>query len=186
MFTRSCRVGVVLLALALGACATPTVSGAPASPTPGTQSFADFVAGLRQARYQDFAATPGARVRGEKEFTEMRQYLLDRYADADVASSQAIDGAVFDCQRSASPSPVVPPAPMPSPMPTASPSPRVPTRGTRLATVVTSVAAVPACPEGTVPVRRVTLAELTRFTTLADFLGKDPGGAGGAPPVPSR
>jgi hypothetical protein len=39
------------------------------------------------------------------------------------------------------------------------------------------------CPPGTVPVRRVTLTELTRFPTLQSFLGKDPGG-GGLPPVP--
>jgi hypothetical protein len=41
-----------------------------------------------------------------------------------------------------------------------------------------------ACPAGTVPVRRVTLAELVRFPTLQSFLGKDPGG-GALPPVPS-
>jgi len=39
------------------------------------------------------------------------------------------------------------------------------------------------CPPGTVPVRRVTLTELTRFATVKAFMGKDPGG-GGLPPVP--
>jgi hypothetical protein len=42
-----------------------------------------------------------------------------------------------------------------------------------------------ACPPGSVPVRRVTLAELVHFPTLQSFLGKDPGG-GGLPPVPSK
>jgi hypothetical protein len=41
-----------------------------------------------------------------------------------------------------------------------------------------------ACPAGSVPVRRTTLVDLTRFATLADFLGKAPGGTGGAPPAP--
>jgi hypothetical protein len=41
------------------------------------------------------------------------------------------------------------------------------------------------CPSGSVPVRRVTLGDLTCFATLADFLAKAPGG-GQLPPVPSR
>lgn len=32
------------------------------------------------------------------------------------------------------------------------------------------------CPEGTIPMRRVTLNEMTRFRRLKDFLGKGPGG----------
>jgi hypothetical protein len=28
------------------------------------------------------------------------------------------------------------------------------------------------CPEGMIPMRRITLEEWTRFATLADFLGK--------------
>jgi hypothetical protein len=40
------------------------------------------------------------------------------------------------------------------------------------------------CPAGSVPVRRVTLAELVRFPTLQSFLGKGPDG-GALPPVPS-
>jgi hypothetical protein len=39
------------------------------------------------------------------------------------------------------------------------------------------------CPPGTVPVRRVTLKDLTRFPTLQGYLAKDPGG-GGLPPIP--
>jgi hypothetical protein len=39
------------------------------------------------------------------------------------------------------------------------------------------------CPQGTVPVRRITLVELVRFPTLRSFLGKAPDG-GGLPPVP--
>jgi hypothetical protein len=41
------------------------------------------------------------------------------------------------------------------------------------------------CPAGTVPVRRMTLDRLVRFSTLQGFLGKDPGGGGALPPVPS-
>jgi hypothetical protein len=33
------------------------------------------------------------------------------------------------------------------------------------------------CPRGTIPMRRITLAQLTRFATLAAFLRKTPGGA---------
>jgi len=34
------------------------------------------------------------------------------------------------------------------------------------------------CPEGTIPMRRITLEEMTRFKTLKDFFRKSPGGAG--------
>ncbi len=30
------------------------------------------------------------------------------------------------------------------------------------------------CPEGSIPIRRITLEEMTRFQTLEDFLGKRP------------
>jgi hypothetical protein len=39
------------------------------------------------------------------------------------------------------------------------------------------------CPAGSVPTRRTTLAEMTRFTDLQAFLGKAPGG-GKVPPTP--
>jgi hypothetical protein len=42
------------------------------------------------------------------------------------------------------------------------------------------------CPEGTVPVRRVTLEDLTRFDTLQDFFSKGPQGAGRRPPRTSE
>jgi hypothetical protein len=42
------------------------------------------------------------------------------------------------------------------------------------------------CPAGSVPVRRTTLADLTRFARLQDFLAKAPDGGGQDPPVPSN
>ncbi|MCL4250584.1 MAG: hypothetical protein KJ065_20705 [Anaerolineae bacterium] len=40
---------------------------------------------------------------------------------------------------------------------------------------ISAPAAEDGCPEGSIPMRRITLAELTRFQTLGDFLGKSAG-----------
>lgn len=47
-----------------------------------------------------------------------------------------------------------------------------------------SAAVAGTCPAGTVPTRRVTLADLVRFTTLQDFFSKAPDGTGQLPMPP--
>lgn len=151
------RLCVLLGLLVVTSCGTPGGTAAQSGPgvssasqpTPaaGAQPVAEFLAGVRNARYGDYAGRPGARVAGEQAFEEMRRYILDRYAAAPVSRSYLLGGATFDCLGAA------------------------------------SQPADSHCPPGTVPVRRVTLDELTRFPTLQGFLGKDPGG-GGLPPVP--
>jgi hypothetical protein len=45
-----------------------------------------------------------------------------------------------------------------------------------------AAAAASPCPDGTVPVRRITLAQLVRFATLRSFMDKGPGTATEPPP----
>jgi hypothetical protein len=126
---------------------------------PPLQPFGQFVRGLEMARAGAYVGTPGAAVRDAAAFDEMRRYLLRLYQGVTVRRSFAVGGQVFDCVpigqqpglRGAAPDPVPSAATTPS-----------------------------ACGAGTIPMRRVTLGEITRFATLADFLHKAPGS--GVPP----
>ena len=152
---RSCALLVLLAATACGvsdenaAPAAPVTSNATQpTPTGGAEPLPEFLGEVRGARYGDYAGSPGAMVRDEPAFEQMRHYVLDRYGTEPVSRSYLLGDATFDCLGTAGKPP---------------PDSR--------------------CPPGTVPVRRVTLAELTRFPTLQSFLSKTPDG-GSLPPVP--
>jgi hypothetical protein len=162
---RTSLTGVLLLA----ACGPATVTGddgagprQEVTPVP----FTDFLRAVDAARFGDFAARPGTAVPDQAAFARMRTFVLDRYRDVRVASTYVAGGAVFDCvwQRSEQ---LQPPTaggvPSSVPSQTGSPTP-------------------PACPQGAVPVRRVTLEDLVRFSSLEKYLGKSPDGTGQVPP----
>jgi hypothetical protein len=67
------------------------------APAAAKVSFADFLAGVRSARYSDYAGKPATKVRSVSEFEAMRQYLLDRYGTAKVSRSYVLRDATFDC-----------------------------------------------------------------------------------------
>lgn len=137
--------------LLVASCAHTTPAGSDAgqpAPSAGAEPVAQFLDGVRSARYADYAGKPGAKVASEQEFEAMRTYVLDRYNTAPVVRTYLVGETPFDCMGAGNPS-----------------------------------AKDDHCPPGTVPVRRVTLTELTRFANLRAFLSKDPGG-GGLPPVP--
>jgi hypothetical protein len=149
-----------------------------ADPGVGVLPFDQFVHGVETARYADYAGKPGVAVTDERVFEQMRQYLLGRYRDARVVSSYASGGAVFDCMPLAAAASAGPAPPPGSSSPLANAAPVSAAPGT----------AAPArqehgCPDGAVPVRRVTLGQLVRFATLNSFFGKGPGGGG--VPLPS-
>jgi hypothetical protein len=135
------------------------------------QPLATYAATLSAARYSDYAGRPGVDVRDEAAFEDMRQYLIQRYADAQAATSVVSNGTVFDCIRQAGDTASPPPAPPPS----------ASAQGSQGPTASATQSAIP-CPAGSVPVRRITLDDLTRFPTLAAFQSKGPG-AVGAPPT---
>jgi hypothetical protein len=159
------RWGAVALLLLMTSCGTPNNAAGPPGqasaahqPTPSAASvpFPEFLAEVKRASYRDYAGKPDTKVQSEPAFEEMRRYLLNRYGSARVGYSYALADATFDCIATDGAGPSAGPVPPGS-----------------------------ACPAGTVPVRRITLAELVRFSTLQSFLGKGPDG-GGLPPVPSR
>lgn len=136
--------------------------------------LATFLRQVRAASYGDYAGRPGAAVQSRPAFDEMRSFILTRYHGQQAARSFTSHGAVFDCIRASATTPPPPPvsAPAPaagSPAPTGAPA---------------TQAQAANCPQGSVPVRRITLGELVRFPTLQHFLGKSPGGSGQLPPIP--
>jgi len=145
----------------------------------GIKPFRDFIADLQSAKHENFATLVDSRVRGTDAFEEQRQHLLKLYSGMQVDHSFADEaGQVFDCvpieQQPALKATGGRPATPPSIPPRSSPAAQPP---------VVSAAAPAAerkdrygndltCPGGTVPLRRVTLEEITRFETLAHFLRK--------------
>jgi hypothetical protein len=140
---------------------------------PAVEPFAQFLQDLATAPTAAYVGHPGAAVGSEAALEEMRQHLLKLYAGVAVEHSFALDGQVFDC---------VPVEQQPSvrllgltaiaappPSPAAAPRDQTP------------FGASSQCDDGTIPMRRITLAEMSRFKTLQDFFAKGPDGAGRAP-----
>src|SRR3954453_288916 len=165
------RVRKLLLTAAVSLVAVTAASGSVAAESAGPAfvPFDRFVGGLAAAGPE---AYPGRAAPPPGTFGEMRQYLLDRYQGVTSTHGYVLGGQTFDCipvdqqpglrgqgpRAAAAP----PPAPPPGPAnPEEVPSGKASTDD-----------GGPGCEEGTVPVRRLTLDELTRFPTLRQFFEK--------------
>lgn len=133
--------------------------------------FSEFVNNLRGAKASSYVGQPGFSVQNAVAFEEMRQYLLQLYNNVSVAHSFVSDHQVFDCiptnqepsvRAQGSSAPIRPPQPLPPPD----------TSGSMPITVTTNVSDKETCPDGTVPMRRVTLEEMARFPNLHQFFQK--------------
>jgi hypothetical protein len=147
----------------------------------GIQSFDDFRNGLQTARHATYHAKPQARVGSPAAFEEQKQHLIKLYGGLTVKHS-FVDGSgqVFDCipidQQPAlklrGETLKTPPS-LPQPV-GAAPSPS----GARFAPLgpdrVDRYGNAMSCPPGCVPMRRITLDELTRFESLGHYLRKSP------------
>ena len=171
-------------AAAVGAVFALTVLGGPIALVAGSPKilpFSEFLYNLRVASVVDYVGRPGKAVQDNVAFEEMRQHLLTLYSGVSVERSLAQDDQVFDCipiadqpglrlQKGQTAKP--PPGP-----PAGSPS-----RGKSGPTSVgeagqagagpEGASPAEACETGTIPMRRLTLDELTRFATLKDYLAK--------------
>src|SRR3954451_6010755 len=158
-------------AVALSALAS-TAAPAKAAGTAGAAfvPFPEFVAGIAAAKPEAYARRPGAAVSGAAAFDGMRRYLADKHVGLSVRHSFVQDEQTFDC---------VPVGEQPGVRATASragatPPPERP-GGPAGAGVKQDSGGVDAfgnarrCEDGTIPVRRVTLDELTRFESLDGF-----------------
>ncbi|MFL6725788.1 MAG: neprosin family prolyl endopeptidase [Sphingomicrobium sp.] len=151
----------------------------PSEDPKGIVTHRAFKEAIREARLPSFRKDPRTRVRTESEFEAMKAHVLKLYEGVEVASSFTdAAGQVFDCipvaeqpSARASGAPIASPpslagmigganAPADEPQ-----SPEPPAELDRHGNEMR-------CPPGFVPMRRVTLDELTRFATLDDFFRK--------------
>ena len=155
------------------------------------QPLAELVNATAGEDFSVWSARPGTRVRDAAAFAEMKAHIANRYAGVEAAHSFVdSNGQVFDCipieQQPAmrgSQSPAIANAPDAPPVAEAS-HPRQealqvePQLGQGKQDVYGNTMA---CPPGTIPIRRVTLEELTKFETVQHFHQKSPIGKGRHP-----
>jgi hypothetical protein len=158
----------------------------------GITSLNAFIDSLGPASHAEFAARADSRVAHEDAFDGMRDHILELYRDVTAEHSFADEyGNVFDCipieqqpalrdsDESVSEPPDLPPLSEGEDEDTE--------RADTLADTLLSPnrtdwhGNVMSCPEGTIPMRRVTLETMTRFPTVRDFMQKSPRGSGRPP-----
>lgn len=190
---------IVNLALAaLGALGALAASSGASAQGEGARlvPFAEFRASLEKAELSAFAQRPGVRVRERDSFEGMRRHLLDLYAGMTVVHSFELEGGAYDCVPIEEQPAVrkmhirqIAKAPPALPATRGEPDKDAIARAARAgghkqAERAQQVAEVVRndlfghsthCEAGAIPMRRVTLEEMTRFPTLRDFLRKGPG-----------
>lgn len=175
--------GAAVVLSALAAVASPAQIPAQANQS-RLIPFDEFRTSLRGADPAAYVGRAEARVADPTAFEEMRRHLISLYADMEVAHSYLLHGDIFDC---------VPIEQQPSvrllhldriaetPPPLANDAPDVEDDRIQPATQLSdddrldSFGNSTECKDGTIPMRRITLEEVTRFPSLEAFLAKSPG-----------
>lgn len=153
--------------------------------------FGEFVDSLKQASVSEFSQDPSTNVKEVKNFDEMKSHLIAQYDGMTVPHSfMDEDGQIWDC---------VPIDQQPSlrgkgnaATPPDMPVPIKSAKSTTKKKAIELTAQLSAdrkdhlgnamyCPDGTIPIRRITLEELSRFETLDHYFQKSPFGKGGHP-----
>jgi hypothetical protein len=159
------------------------------------------VAGFRPSSSSTFSGGPtaGGIVADAASFEQMRHHIQDMYQDVQVSHSYVLGSQTFDCipidqqpsvRKQGSkgiaatpPAPVLPtktitgqdsPAGQAAAPPSQLPASRYDAFGNALG-----------CEAHTIPMRRLTLDEMSHFKTLQEFFTKGPNGAGKAPVAPA-
>lgn len=190
---------IILVLVTLSACGSSEQSSSTATPS-GTHfiTFREFLASLDTAKFDDYAKLPGAKVRDAQAFEEMRAYIKNLYKGVKQVSSFISDGQYVDCITIQSQPSVLqlgiqtiakPPTdsgyletkPLPQP-------PGVNEFSNSLLGLgkVDPYGNPITCPNGTIPMERVTLERMVKFKTLHDFLSKGPNGHSSDPPLPEN
>ena len=152
----------------------------------------DFRRAIDTAQYEQFAGKTGVRA-NEAEFTAMKAHVAGLYRGlAEVHSFEDENGSVFDCipvnqQPSLKGAAPATPTDLPA-MQATTGATTEPPRGRQPILIGGPGAGstdkhgnLMSCPVGHIPMRRVTLEELTRFETMRNFFQKSPLGSGRPP-----
>lgn len=155
--------------------------------------FDQFVQSLHAARPEHFLNVPHSNIADAGSFDEIRTYLI-KYYDSTTALHSFVDanGSVFDCipieqqmSRRGQPGAIATAVDLPGWSATLAPgAPHAPARAlVQLhADFVDIYGNQMLAPDGTIPVRRLTLEDLSRFRNLRHFMQKRPSDGGGIRP----
>jgi hypothetical protein len=166
--------------LVVGIAAAPAVAQ---TTTDRFVPFREFIRGLATADPAGYLGRPSSQINRIEDFDEMRRHVLSLYDSVQVSHSFVIGSQYFDCVPIAQqpsvrlqglPGLASPPARLPAPAANRStPSPQ-----SNQDRSVDQFGNTVGCRRGTIPMRRITLDELSRFRNLRQFLQKGPDGAG--------
>lgn len=182
-----------LMLLTISVTVIPFASAQEAAAQSQFVPFRDFVQSVRGAQASDVMAAPSAKVASNTAVEQMRQHLLSLYDGVNVTHSFVLGSHTVDCvpvneqptvramhlQALAAPpsAPHEPPAAAEEsnskPLPLEAQIPEGQTAdafGNSLT-----------CDASTIPMRRITLDQMARFSSLREFFEKGPNGAGHAP-----
>ena len=154
----------------------------------GIVPFQQFVEVLHTARPEQYLNVPYSKIASEQPFSEIQSYLTNYYASIESDHSFVDpNGSVFDCF------PVEKQFSLRDKKGGIAKAPDLPTGPKALASPAKRIVQLHAdlhdqfgnrmlAPEGTIPVRRLTIEDLARFSTLHEFFQKSPGSSGAARP----
>src|SRR5271157_5542451 len=158
----------------------------------GFPSLTASIDSVQSAKHSDFAAKAASRVAHEEAFAEMKAHILKLYDKTEAPHSFMDEsGGIFDCipieQQPAlrGSQGAVPKAPDLQ-LHEAAGGPHDERKDTLIASPLgpdrkDKYGNVMHCPPGTIPMRRVTLEDMSRFETLRDFFQKGPRQSGRPP-----
>jgi hypothetical protein len=147
--------------------------------------FTQFLANTTAANASNYVGQQGYSVQDAPTFQQMQQYILSLYQGVQVSQSFLLDGQYYDCvpiqqqptyvqlglTSVATPPPYIGPVP----------------QGDAVATQLgpgdqyDQYSNSTSCAQGAVPMRRITIDEVSSFATLQDFFSKEPDGNDDAP-----
>ncbi|HZS53397.1 MAG TPA: neprosin family prolyl endopeptidase [Bryobacteraceae bacterium] len=160
----------------------------------GITLLGDFTKTIQSANLQQFAGKPGVKVLSDAHFQDMKSHLIKLYAGIQPQHSFVdANGSIFDCipieqQPALRGKTIATPIDIPAPQsragePVADRKP-IAIQPPLQSGQKDSLGNAMTCPAGTIPMRRVTLEELTRFETLQNFFRKGEGTTGRPPVAP--
>jgi hypothetical protein len=189
-------VSLILLSASIAYSAENTAENTAETNASNDISFQKFLQATERARPSDFVGRPNARVADEGAFQSMKAHVLSLYRGIDIKRSflgrsgqEVADCVPIDQQPGLRGQALPRELPPPFDLPVASPDAASPDQANPQTPV--DIALTPGekdrlnnemyCPEGQIPMRRVTLDEITKFKSLDEFLhrGKRPPPLGG-------
>jgi hypothetical protein len=161
-------------------------------------AFQNFYQSVANARLEDYAKKDGVKVTNPDEFQKMKAHVASTYEGVKVKNSFVLgEGDTIDCvdmrtqpalrQDGKFMAPAKPPAPMIAKEKRGDEA----RQGQQVAPMLSakkkdSFGNVQYCDKGFIPMRRITLDELVRYETLADFFNKYGKAGEKGLPVPER